>query len=495
MKPRFFFIVIVSLVCSAQISFSDEAPKSQILRQALTAATKFLKRHPDRAQILFPTGYALPEVSDEILLSIRLKDFSTKLIRLNTFKNTLLDFGLSLTAAQSRKNILETYKLIYNNLPAEIRKKALPYKQVKALSINELLVRQKSLLSLVHKYFDRILQLRPSATMISLPFLNNPIADCALEVGGEYAGVDSEVSDRCFANEYNSNGLMANTSFPLKDNLTCIKDQGARGTCGSHAVAATIESLRLVRNSVAENLSEQHINYTAETRSDSQISLVDMQTSGVCTGCALQEYFNRSLPFYYERDWNYNRALSIDPIAVDPSTSTLIYPNSCSAQYGGEQCSNYSWQTAATVSLPGVPLPQSAPGGARTIERINSFSYLLSDGVAGPVSRTALETAIILVANDVPVILSITSTDALGASSDGYVIYSASDTARGGHAMEIVGFVPNSQLPASAPQATERGFFIVKNSWGKAAGDCGFYYLDYGYVLHFFNYIAIVDIR
>jgi C1A family cysteine protease len=27
----------------------------------------------------------------------------------------------------------------------------------------------------------------------------------------------------------------------------------------------------------------------------------------------------------------------------------------------------------------------------------------------------------------------------------------------------------------------EEGYFIVKNSWGTDSGDCGFYYLDYGY--------------
>ena len=64
---------------------------------------------------------------------------------------------------------------------------------------------------------------------------------------------------------------------------------------------------------------------------------------------------------------------------------------------------------------------------------------------------------------------------------DGYVYYKPSQTQKGGHASLILGFVPNEKLPSGVAPAKEKGFFIVKNSWGTWNGDCGYYYVDYKY--------------
>ena len=69
------------------------------------------------------------------------------------------------------------------------------------------------------------------------------------------------------------------------------------------------------------------------------------------------------------------------------------------------------------------------------------------------------------------------------ASGNGYIKYQDhNDEKIGGHAFLIIGFVKNSDLPDGISHAEEEGYFIVKNSWGISAGDCGYLYVDYKYM-------------
>ena len=52
----------------------------------------------------------------------------------------------------------------------------------------------------------------------------------------------------------------------------------------------------------------------------------------------------------------------------------------------------------------------------------------------------------------------------------------------GGHATVLIGFVFNEELPQGVPPATEEGYFVMKNSWGKNWGDCGHVYVDFKYL-------------
>jgi hypothetical protein len=57
----------------------------------------------------------------------------------------------------------------------------------------------------------------------------------------------------------------------------------------------------------------------------------------------------------------------------------------------------------------------------------------------------------------VPLIFGFTLTDAFKNTADGYVRRAPNDPVAGGH--------------------------FSKNSWGRAKGNCGFYYLDYAWVM------------
>jgi C1A family cysteine protease len=68
-------------------------------------------------------------------------------------------------------------------------------------------------------------------------------------------------------------------------------------------------------------------------------------------------------------------------------------------------------------------------------------------------------------------------------AADGYVpTVNAGEHVDGAHSALITGWVPNELRPKGAPEAAGGGYFVVKNSWGKCAGDAGYYYLAYDWV-------------
>jgi C1A family cysteine protease len=80
-------------------------------------------------------------------------------------------------------------------------------------------------------------------------------------------------------------------------------------------------------------------------------------------------------------------------------------------------------------------------------------------------------------------------------NADGYVTYTPNEGVLGGHAMHVAGWVPNADLPALAPTGSGGGYFVLKNSWGEPAGDCGYYYVPYDYLLDYGRSLTTVEVN
>jgi hypothetical protein len=307
-----------------------------------------------------------------------------------------------------------------------------------------------------------------------LALVTNFIGACETEVGYEAGG---ELSERCLVSEYAANGIMKNIDFALKDDLTCVKDQGSRGSCAAHAINACVETQVLANGGSAENLSEQHTYFTGKVSTNWN----DRYQSGLVTPDVLAEFVQEGYRFQFESVWNYNRSLSIDPL--DPNTSTR--PDSC-VGYTGEMCTDYEFQAEEDVTyLFGFPssidydYPEGTPNSGHVLTstaQVADFGYPI-----GVVEEVQLAIVATTVESDQPVIARISVPPAFRApDADGYVRFVANQVSSGSHAILVVGYVANADLPAGVEDdpGPLGGYFVIKNSWGTGYADCGFAYLS-----------------
>ncbi|GAB4023111.1 MAG: hypothetical protein Fur0010_26310 [Bdellovibrio sp.] len=309
---------------------------------------------------------------------------------------------------------------------------------------------------------------------------------CDDEIGQQYVGA-GDAADRCQNSEFHSKSLFKNSStsdFPLKYYHTCIKNQASRGTCVSFAINAAVESLLMLKENKAYNLSEQFTYFYGEIYSDHG----GRYNYGLNTGDALKKMDSKNVRFQYEQFWEYNPSNSID------DKSGNIYPQSC-VGYSGEMCTNFAFQSQESISgiWPFQKFTYTVPnrGTSKNIQIVDRTNIMMWWDTSG-----SLDLAIALTKAKVPLIMSFNvKQNFMDTDDSGYVYFESGEDDVGGHASVILGFIPNSKLPTGVAPAKEKGFFIVKNSWGTGNGDCGYYYMDYKYVRKFVKGIYSVEIN
>lgn len=409
---------------------------------------------------------------------------------LNSPHAALRDLGASLLGAWDHENLHNVYTRIYRILPKEFRGELLSPDVASSLSVHRLRGHVLHQYGLVNNNIHTVVD------YLSLPGINqigNPIGACDLEVGYEDGGPDGETSARCLLADYAGTGIMANIDFALKDDLTCVKDQGRRGTCVAHAAVAATETLAMVDSGVAENLSEQDLYFEGETEVD---TFMNSYLEGLSTSAVLEHMEATNYDIQFEEEWNYNRSPNrASPVqfGVAPIGAVPTYPNSCSANYWGEMCTDFASQGVTTFSgvLLGTASRPSVP--ANGAESIDNVAVLPIDATFADLH---IAVAKIFLAGDVPMVLSTAVT--LGFSTPligGYVNYVPNGAVTGNHALALVGFVDNADLPSGAPQATEDGYFVAKNSWGTGFADCGFIYIDQAYVRNHALYLSTFELN
>jgi C1A family cysteine protease len=310
---------------------------------------------------------------------------------------------------------------------------------------------------------------------IPLPVDDGHFASCSTNIGASLKATNVDFGDQTHSSctSQSSTGLLKNFNWPNKNLLTCVKEQGGRGTCHIFAATSAVEELIARDTGDRVNLSEQdfmehekllwHPNYSHDG-GNAHTDLNDAQKS--------------SYQFAYENQWDYNPAHSCTKYpypSLEPgcSDSTPEAPEDCYNQSFGWTCYYFT----APISNPRSPY--------------------MSDGAVSLWDSNAdlmFGNILIQLAFNNAVILGFSETDNFHyaptkGSKAGYVEYDAADllTVKGGHAVHVVGFIDNATLAANAatksvPAGSGGGYFIIKNSWGTCAGDDGFYYLPVDYL-------------
>jgi len=284
-------------------------------------------------------------------------------------------------------------------------------------------------------------------------------------------------------------GIVARYDFPLRDHMTCVKDQGHRGTCTGFASTGAIEAAVSRTHDLRVNLSEQAYYNQARLHWDGVFYSLDWTLSsldGLLAERGLRGMVDDAWLLYFEEQWPYNASPNrTETCALTEGGQCVAarFQHSCD-DYEGFACSDSTHQGRlhctdyGFVRVCGYSAPQYNP---------MSYGYRIF-GATQIWDPTDVEFSIaltkIVLAIGKPVILGhpITTRWDLAAATDGYINYLAGDTNKGGHGSLIVGFIDNDDLATyvpTAPAGAGGGYFIVKNSWSNCSGDGGFIYVPY----------------
>lgn len=476
MRPRLAALALAALVSTValadtvRVTPAQQAAQEQRRQAALEAAARWAARHPDRWARWVPPGAALNH--EPVPVEIRLRNGGSRTVLADPLLHTALSIGYGELKANDRTNLGRLYSQVHAMLPPAWRD-GLPDP---ALVVNQPVKRQQQALKLLGgRLVGNFPEIRRDLTQtVPIALFVNPIGDCALELGYEVAGADSETSARCNSADYATLGLMRNLDWLLKDDLTCIKDQGRRGTCVAHAIAANVETMVQVQGGGPVNLSEQDLYHWGTLQTD----MAGRYTDGINADEVYDALDAQNFGLQYESRWNYNRSPGRITVSNPPVGGN--YQNSCdAANYLGEMCTDFSFQAVENQVMPGSYIyvsPSRAAQGweilARTV--IVDLTWLgLPD--------FQVDTAIVAVETEYPVHINFNVAASFRApDANGYVQYDPTDPLpTGKHAVLAVGFVANADLPAGVPPDPDgRGYFVVKNSWGIDNADCGFYYVS-----------------
>jgi C1A family cysteine protease len=385
----------------------------------------------------------------------------SQVIELQSPYQSLAELGSSLRLQADRGNLEKYYRLAHWVASANVKIQHVDPAQLSSMSVSAI---QVELDHLIHDAtIDGIYSHQFGVT--SPP----SAATCALEKGYE-DGTDGE-NGTCPS--YAANGIMRTVDFPLKNDLTCVRDQGRRGTCVAFGSTAAIESAVHVSNGNKVNLSEQHAYWYGETT----VGFNARYTYGLNTADYLQELDASGYELPREKIWNYNPSLQRD----DPSGN--IYPDSCDG-YSGEECTDYAFQSDEVIVGGVATHPNPMP---------NAAAFGLSEATEIGTSAGNLDFGKLLLESDIPLVVAVDVTNSfISPDADGYVSYVAGEASRGGHAMEVAGWVENADLPSAAPDGSGGGYFVLKNSWGEDAGDCGYFYVPFNYLLEYARSLTAV---
>jgi C1A family cysteine protease len=396
----------------------------------------------------------------------------------------LQNIGTNINDFYQIENIQRLYSELYESTPQREQYQFLTPNEVLKLDLVKALEAFKILTSSQEKIQ---LQAERDYTPILARMNVIPAPNCSTEVG--FNETNGDQSDWCSSAEFHPESLLKFSRMVMNRDMTCVKNQGARGSCVSFAINAAVESrkIRQGSNPGRFNFSEQFTYFYGEVKSGS-----GRYNYGLNLGNALKDFKRNDQKIPLENQWFYNPSYDI----ADEKNSRNQYPRSCDG-YRGQMCTNYAFQGIEKdlgwwrheFNYPAMSFTNSAR--IKDVDSISTF-WSMTD---------ALNTVIALVNDKKPVLVSFTVySNFMDAPNHGRVQKSTNKSALsnkkiGGHAAVLVGYVSNSALPAGVPKADEKGYFIMKNSWGIGNGDCGFYYVDYKYLRSYASSFYKINVK
>lgn len=380
----------------------------------------------------------------------------------------------------SKEHQLNVYKETLAVLPAEaIKRLVLPsYEKVKAWEVAEILeLNNKVALNWadLSKYFP----------VLFTPILSPP---CSSDAGNGTNGDQAGNTAACGV--FDAAGVMANYNWKGKEHISCVKNQGARGTCPAFSSVSTMEWQVHKKFGDRTNLSEQAL----YARMKHTWGGGQHYGDGYWPNPGFNSNFAEGYLTPFENQWNYNPAFSrtqtmgagADGISGTNDDPIIAYSNSCTGYT--ETCSNVTHMTQF-VCVNAGPFGTFCGYFYPDVNPAN-FGYRVASGTTNywdPAKRD-LSVAYLILAVGLfrsPAIWSFDiETSSWGVNANGYVTHSSSteNTNSGAHAVHVVGVITNSKLAEilpSAPAGSGGGYFIVKNSWNNCWGDAGFAYIPF----------------
>lgn len=446
---------------------ADRAARDAQKAKDDASIAEVLAAHPDPALSALVTGTpdpadaAVTKIDDDsYALTIDLAGGATKKVVTYGLPTMRADVANAIRVFDTRANLEAIYKAFHGLLPTDPAQFPDP-STMGTWSDAEL---KNQIATIVTDRRDR------AATTVSTTLVPQ-FPRCVNDVGNGAKGTDGVAEANTLPM---ATGLYALSSWKNKEHTTCVKDQGARGTCVAFSTASALEMLHHMQTAERVNLSEQRMYaqykyglmpdpYTDGAYPSAMLGLVIL-------GAAQGHYVA------YESDWTYNPSFSRVVKGAFISHSCDGYDGACSdtmhqvpyvcALSGGLTFCAFEYPKEQNLSQVGKNLP-SATAMMLTNMQERSQAVTMAIGILALGQR--------------PLVASLAVKPGFGGSADGY-FSDASGASRGGHAVHLVGWVDNAQLPSGVPSASGGGYFIVKNSWGTGWRDGGFAYMDASYL-------------